>query len=184
MRKLMLAFALAVNVAAVPAATIAIVPSAPSITAGVTFTADINISGVVDLYAFQFDVSFTPGVLTATAVSDGMFLNSGGFFPGFTDNALGTITFIADSLVGPVPGVSGSGTLATIHFLAAGAGTSPITLSNLILLDSTLADIDIFATPTNATVAVVPEPTSTLLALAGLALWHVGRRMEKTSGEC
>jgi hypothetical protein len=53
-----------------------------------------------------------PGILSATAVTDGAFLATG-FFPGFIENTAGTISFIADSLAGPVPGLSGSGTLAT-----------------------------------------------------------------------
>src|SRR5205823_5551888 len=93
--------------------------------------------------------------------------------PGPIDNTSGTITATADTLVGPGPGVSGSGTLATVDFTSAGLGTSPITLSNLILLDSSLNDIAF--TIANGSAAVlrgpssVPEPTSAVLIVLGAA---------------
>jgi hypothetical protein len=47
---------------------------------------DVNISGVTDLYDFQFDLSFNPAVIQATSVLEGKFLLSGGgttfFLPG------------------------------------------------------------------------------------------------------
>jgi len=93
------------------------------------------------------------------------------FIPGAIDNVGGAITFTADSLVGPVSGVSGSGILATVQFNALGAGSSPIALSNVALLNSTFGDIS--AGVVNGSVNVVPEPStlslSVLLFLALLA---------------
>ena len=171
MHNKILELALAVGVAALPmtAATISVVPSSATATVGDTITADINISDVLDLYAFQFDVSFAPGVLSANTPTDGLFLNSGGFFSGFTDNAAGTITFIADSLVGLMPGISGAGTLARIQFTAVGPGTSPITIGNPVLLDSNLFDIAAITNGSTVTVSAIPEPGTVSFVLLGLA---------------
>ncbi len=71
---------------------------------------------VSDLYAFQFDLAFDPTILELQSISEGTFLPGAGstnFFPGTIDNTGGTATATADSLVGAIPGASGSGTLAT-----------------------------------------------------------------------
>src|SRR5882724_5026705 len=104
--------------------------------AGQTFTAAITISGVTDLYAFQLDLSFSPAVIAATSISEGGFLPAGGatfFIPGSINNAAGTITFTADSLLGSGGGVSGSGVLANVTFRGVGQGVSPIALANVQL---------------------------------------------------
>ncbi len=157
------------------AATIGIVPPTTTVLLGAPFTLDVNVTDVVDLYAYQFDVGFSPDLLSATRVTSGSFINVS-FFPGFIDNSAGTVTFVADSLTGPVPGVSGSGTLASIQFLAIGLGTSPITLSNVILLDSRLEDISAAVGDGSVTVAAVPEPVPALLALSGFIAFAITRK--------
>jgi hypothetical protein len=156
-----------------------------TVSQGNSFMADVNISGVTDLYDFQFDLGFNPSVLQVTGVSEGTFLTSGGttfFLPGVIDNTSGSITFNADTLEGAIPGVTGAGTLLVFDFTAIGPGTSTLSILNnadLILQDSTGANIN--ATTTNGSVTVqgtttVPEPSvlmllsAGLLALAGLAL--------------
>ena len=94
---------------------------------GQIFSVDIDITNVTDLYAFQFDLEFAPGVLSAVAVTEGGFLPSGGttaFVPGTIDNFGGSITSTGDSLIGMIPGVNDSGVLATVDFLAVGVGIS------------------------------------------------------------
>jgi general secretion pathway protein D len=159
------------------AATIGIVPSTTTVLPGASFTLDVDITDISDLYAFQFDVGFAPDILSATAVTDGAFLDTG-FFPGFIDNTAGTISFAADSLAGPVPGVSGSGTLATIEFLALAQGMSPVTLSNVILLNSTLADIPV-TTASGSVSVIIPEPSSALLLTVGLLA--IGTRVRRST---
>ena len=141
--------------------------SAPLV--GSSFDALINIGSVSDLYAYQFDVNFNPGVILATGMSEGPFLATGGstiFIPGSIDNVAGTITFTANSLVGAVPGVNGAGTLVTINFQALAKGSSPIDLSNVMLLDSSFATIA--ATSVGSTVSPVPLPSSLWLIGPGL----------------
>jgi Cohesin domain len=121
--------------------TLSIQPVSSSIVAGSSETLDINIANVPDLFGFQFDVSFAPGVLSAVSITEGSFLLGGGstfFLPGDIDNGAGTIASTADTLLGSVPGVNGSGTLAVLTLTGLAQGTSAISLSNVFLLDSSL----------------------------------------------
>jgi hypothetical protein len=148
-------------------------PQITTVQQGDPFSLGVSIAGVSDLYAFQFDLGFDPAILSAVAVTEGPFLPSGGstfFLPGTIDDGSGTITFNADSLIGPVPGVDGSGILAVIQFGALAPGNSAISLSNVQLFDSNLNPINF--TTLNGAVAVqaVPEPSAFLLVLAAVCL--------------
>ena len=164
---------------------LSVAPASSTASTGGTFAVDVNISGVTDLYDFQFDLSFNPAVLQATKVLEGTFLAGGGttfFIPGTIDNTAGTITFNANTLLTAISGVSGSGTLIEFGLTAFAPGTSDLTILNnadLILQDSTGAVIA--STQTSGLVTVqgstaVPEPSSLmmlgagLLAIAGLTL--------------
>lgn len=174
-------------------ATLGVQPTSVSVGAGTSFAVDITIGNAQDLYAFQFDIAFTAGVLSANAVTEGAFLSTGGttfFLPGTINNISGTISFNADTLVGSVPGVSGGGTLAVVDFVAVAAGMSPIRIVNVTAIDSTLSPMN---TTTIGGVADVggngvPEPRTLILAGGGLLcvmrrrlatiarLWHCGRQ--------
>jgi hypothetical protein len=137
--------------------------------AGTTFTVPVQVSGVTNVYAAQFDLQFDPAVLTAVLVSEGTFLRSGAttvFVPGIIDNAVGRISFVADTRIGPVSGASGSGTLATITFVSKAATGTPLTLSNVILLNSALGDISV----TIQSGAVGSTPVIPTLSTFGLLL--------------
>jgi hypothetical protein len=167
------------------AGTISLQPSATALTLGNPLSVDVNVAGLTDLYAFQFDIGFNPAVFSASSVTEGALFSSIGVFfsPGFIDNTTGTITFIGDSLSGPGPGVSTGGTLASIIFSSIGAGSSSLTVSNIILLDSNFADIAATASGTTVTVSdsASPEPSSWLLvggAFAVLLGWATRRRAD------
>jgi general secretion pathway protein D len=133
-------------------------------------------------YAYEFDLGFSPAQIRADGIAEGPFLAVGGttfFAPGVIDNGVGTIAFTADTLIGPVPGVAGSGVVATIDFTALTIGTSPLALSNVLLLDSGLGDIAFQASTASVTVTetVIPEPSTALLLACGLiALGTFARR--------
>ncbi|MGK5076355.1 PEP-CTERM sorting domain-containing protein [Janthinobacterium sp. ZB1P44] len=146
-----------------------------------SFGVNIVIHDATDLFAFQFDLSFDPRLLSATGVADGGLLSVGGpaiFSPGTIENVAGRISFTLGTLTDNLPGVNGTGALAGIEFRSRNAsGIATLKLSDIILLDSNLADIA-FAAPLPAPIAVVPEPgTLALLApmLLGMA-WMVRRR--------
>jgi hypothetical protein len=144
-----------------------VAPGSETAVVGSTFTVPVNISSVSDLYDYEFDLSFDPSILQLTGVTEGPFLPSGGttfFFPGFTTNAAGTVTFVVDTLIGPIPGVSGAGVLANLQFQAISTGTSALTLSSVILQDSLGNDIP-FTTAAGSVISAVPEPA---------VLWPVG----------
>ncbi len=138
------------------------VSSAASVPQGNNFTVDVNISGVTDLYDFQFDLSFDPTILQVTNIAEGAFLPGSGatfFLPGFIDNSSGTITFNADTLEAAIPGANGAGTLIEFSFDASSVGTSFLNLDNIILQDSQGNLISSSTTNGSVTVTSVTVPT-------------------------
>lgn len=154
------------------AGTIYLQPSTSTVTLADSLTISVNVVGVADLYAFQFDAGFDPTILSAMSVTEGnLFAGLSVFFsPGSVDNAAGTITFVADSLSGPGPGVTADGSLAKILFHTTGAGTAVLNLSNIILLNSNLGDIAVETAGATVAVTNVPEPSYPLLVAVALAL--------------
>ena len=160
------------------ATSISIAPSVQTVSVGQIFSVDIDISNVADLYAFQFDLTFNPDLLSAVGITEGPLLPSGGtsvFTPGTIDNITGTIAFTTDSLIGPISSVNGSGPIAVAQFTSLAPGTSNIDLHNELFLDSTFASISVAASPASVIstgTAAVPEPDYMfLLALNLLVLW-------------
>jgi len=163
--------------------TMSINPASSTVSAGNNVTLDVNISNITDLYAFQFDLSFDPGTASAVSITEGSFLTGGGatfFLPGTIDNVDGTIAPTADSLVGAIPGVDGSGTLAILTLFGLAPGISSIDFSNVFLLDSNLNSID--ASTLSGSVKVIPrtvptpEPNSLVLLIAGFITVFFVRR--------
>jgi Cohesin domain/PEP-CTERM motif len=175
-------------------------PSTSSVTTGQSFSIDIGITGVEDLYAYNFDVSYDPSLvqvvpsgLLTEAVVEGSFLSSGGgttFFISGSDDGLGLISFTANTLIGTINGVTGSGTLGTISFLAGQTpGSALFSLSNVTLLagvvlldefdEPFVSFSEIPLSPTQIGSAsvditqgqtVVPEPTTMMLLGTGLVM--------------
>jgi len=173
---------------AAAAPILSIEPSTSTVNQGDTFFLDINITGVTDLYGFQFDLSYDPSILLANDISEGAFLASSGnqtlFLPGDLSTP-GNIAFNIGLILGGVPGATGDGTLARVSFTAASGGSSSLSLSNLLLQDSigdfieadTLsASADVNASST----APVPEPGTLMLVGSGLAMaWRNRRKLTR-----
>jgi Cohesin domain len=153
--------------------TVSLAGTAGQATVGTPLALTVQISDVVDLYAYQFSLAFNPAVLQASSVTEGPFLATGGdtfFGAGAINNTTGTIAFTFDSLVGFVPGVTGSGGLATLNFNVIGAGVSSLVFSDVLFVSS--QDFNLLPQVQNGSVtavAVIPEPGQAALLLAGLA---------------
>jgi hypothetical protein len=155
-------------------------PTTP-VSVGSTFTIDVVGSELEDLYAFQLDFGFNPLALRALEVGEGPLLASAGtavFFPGAPDNDLGEIGLTAGSLIGPGPGVSGSGVLARLLFevIAADFHQTFVVANRILLLDSQFGErthpgifgaVSLSSEPSPPTPVPVPEPASLLLVLLG-----------------
>lgn len=97
------------------------------------------------------------------------------------------VMFNANSLLGPGPGLTGSGMLVMFDFMAIGTGTSALDIdpTTFILLDSTGASINASTTNGSAIVqgtTAVPEPSSLFLinlGLVALAALALGKRIPR-----
>ena len=123
-----------------PGTSFAFSTDTTSVRVGDTFTLHINAEKVTDLAGWQFDLTFDPDVLEVAEVSEGDFLKTSGgttFFQQETiDNAAGEITGLTAALISE-GGVTGTGTLLSVTFLAKAGGESQIDLRDFQLGSST-----------------------------------------------
>ncbi len=163
--------------------SILVSPASQNVSVGQSFTVDINIDQIPDVFSYEFSLSFDPNVLAVQSVTEGaLFANTGNSFfsPGIIDNGAGTVRATIDTLIGTVPGVAGPGTLAAVQFKTIHAGISSIDFSpldDLILEDSSLNMLTVTAQSGRVTVGAtsVPEPATVLslaVALIFLAVWR------------
>jgi len=127
----------AASTCASPQTTVYVAPSAMTVTVGQTFSVNIEISDVIDLYGWEFKLKWNPTFLDVLNVTEGGFLKSGGdtFFWPIMNNTEGCI--LADcTLIGNITGVNGSGTLAIVKFEVESAGESILDLYDTKLVTS------------------------------------------------
>jgi hypothetical protein len=157
------------------ATAVTVDPASQNVGTGATFTVGIHVAPDTAIAGMQFSLSFDPSLLTANGVTEGNLLNQGGastfFMAGTINNAAGTITGVAGAITVPGASVSSPGTFATISFTAkTAAGTSPLTLSNVIVADINAVPVAITVTggqvviggapPTTYTITFATDPTS------------------------
>ena len=122
-------------------ATVSIQPSAGTVVVGERFTVTIRIDGLATpLSAFQFDLGYDPALVAPLGAEPGPFLPSTGravICPQPTTPITGTLRYACAS-TGRAGGPTGSGALATLTFVALGAGTSDLALSALQLPDTSI----------------------------------------------
>jgi len=122
---------------------VAVSPSYTSFPLNTVFKINVTVSSVYDLVYWQCGMAFNPSVLACLNVTEGPFLKSGGdttWQPGTVDNIQGIIAPYGSTL-NAATGVLGSGVLEYITFRVKSAGTSPLTLQDVILLNSTYQKI-------------------------------------------
>jgi len=125
---------------------------------GDSFTVNVSIADVTNLYAYSFELYYDPNAMNGTPpAAMGSFLASGVIlisdFNDHYNSTYGRLSF-AVTLTGAVPGVSGSGVLATIQFKAvAPADSSVLHLANLKLSDPSSNSISATITDGAVTVA-------------------------------
>jgi hypothetical protein len=155
------------------------VQSPGPVSAGSNFLVNVNISGAANVYAFQFDLGFNPALVQAIGVSEGGFLSSGGattfFLPGTIDNSLGSFYFNADSLIGNISGKNGTGLLLQFDFKAIAAGISPLTLSNIFLVNPNFDLLTASSVDGSVTVtpAISTPESSVLVFLAAASMFFL-----------
>jgi hypothetical protein len=129
-----------------PTAVSVSVPS--GITPGEQFTVDIAVEPGTAIAGMQFNLAFDPSVVTADSVAEGDLLSQGGlstyFNFGTINNVAGTISGVAGAITEPGQSVSTPGIFATITMTASTeGGTSPLTLSGVVVGDINGEAVDI-----------------------------------------
>ena len=101
---------------------------------GNTFTLHLNVENVTDLTGWQCNIEFDPNVLEAVEVVEGDFLKGGSgkthFLESEIDNTAGKITKLGAARTSK-GGVSGTGKLLSVAFVAKAIGEAQLTLANL-----------------------------------------------------
>ena len=153
-----------------------ILPSQTSIAAGRKLTLAIDLTDIADLYAYNFTLLYNPTTVRFDTLSEATFLGTAGptfFIPGI-DNLFGSVAFSGASLIGAIPGASGSGNLVNFSFTPVANGLAQFSLADVLFLDSGITEILIGVKNALVTVGdggtVVPEPSTIMLLAAGLLI--------------
>lgn len=139
-------------------------PAIKLIGPGETFSVTVKIEDAIDLGAFEFELTYNPGVVqtTTTTVALGPFLGSTGRSVGEVGPTFGagSVTYGAYSF-GDGPGPNGDGVLATITLQATSVGTSTLHLKNVVVTNTTGGPISARVEDGEVVVGTSPAPTVT-----------------------
>lgn len=109
-----------------------------------SFTVNVNIENVVDLFSYEAKLGYNSSILQPTTIEEGPFIRDqttsplGTFFLSNTEDGF---VHVACLTMGKYPGITGSGTLFNVTFNVVKAGTSLLHLYDSILLDSNIAEM-------------------------------------------
>lgn len=140
---LIIGFSVIINTATAPVALPTVYVDPPEISAnpGDTFTINVNIKDVTDLFSYDVRIKWQRDLLQILSVTEGSFLSSVNptYFlaKSYTD-----YTIVACTTMAAVPGISGSGTLFTVNFKVLDAGKSALDIYQSTLVDSGLNPMD------------------------------------------
>jgi len=112
-----------------PMPVIYVEPSIITAEVGETFTINVNVKNITDLFGYDFLLNYTTAVLTATEITLGDFFPPDAmiWYKKINDTA-GYVRYAVTMPPGSQFGKSGSGTLATIIFTVDSIGESPLYL--------------------------------------------------------
>lgn len=127
-------------------------PATVTIDPGETFTVQVKVTNVLNLYTYQFKLSWNPSFLEVTSVTEEPFLSSEGSYVTYfrdkvynTPDAMGVsgYLYVASSLLGEpsTAAASGKGTLATIEFLVKEKGNSALHFYDTQLVSSLMVEM-------------------------------------------
>jgi hypothetical protein len=117
-------------------------PPLTSTSYGSVFSVNVSIANVNDLGGWEFKFFYNNSILSGATAAEGPFLQQGGstsFFIVSFDNHYNATTgriWLTCVLLGHVPGVSGTGTLATITLIGVSGGNTTLHLADTVLGDS------------------------------------------------
>jgi hypothetical protein len=163
-----------VNISQSTVTVVSVFPQLTGANLGQSFSIDVTVSNVVDLYAWEIELSWAPSLLGTISVTEGSFLRSGGdtFFIYSWNDTQGH-TLIDCTLVGQIVGVNGSGVLATVTFFVLDLGETSLDLHDEVLLDHNEVQITCQVSDgycylnVSHDVAIVNVEASPLMALIG-----------------
>jgi len=123
-------------VAASSEATVSVAPSQIERNIGESFTVNITIVDVVDLFSWGIKVRWESRLLEATSITEGPFLKDQPDGTAFAKKIYNAYIDVGCSTLGTWLGVSGSGTLMTVTFNVTGKGATELEIFYSNLLDS------------------------------------------------
>ena len=147
-------------------ATVRVDPSISSLQVGQTANIAIKVDNIANLIAFEIHLSFDPGVLEVTTLSNGGFVAADFEAQRTYDNAAGTIDYAVAQMNRPP--AQGSGALLNISFRAKGNGSSTVTTratsaapSGLLFADQNGTALQVSWVPGSITVGTPTSATNT-----------------------
>lgn len=124
----------------IPTTTLSVNPSEIMLLPGQSFEISVDITDVVDLYTWAFELHYAPfgNLLAFRIVREGPFLGQDDMETDFSYSAstLDGVVKVGSTRLGQVSGASGSGTLATLEFVVVEGGGCDLTLMNTRLIKS------------------------------------------------
>lgn len=148
---------------------------------GSTVDLNVQLTGAADLFGYQFTLSFDPSVLQLVGATEGGLLSSAGntiFDASTVDNTVGSV-LVYSALIGALPGANGSGSLTHLSFNVLTVGSTALTFSDTIFLDSNFGDISLQIANGSLQTVAVPEPASYALFGLGIAGLVALRRRQR-----
>jgi hypothetical protein len=133
------------------------------INSGEQFSVSVVIEPGTPIAGAQFDLDFNPSFVTVNSIEEGNLLTQNGastyFVPGTIDNKAGTVSGVAGAIIGPEQSVSTPAIFSIITLTAiAEEGTSPLTLSGVVIADSEGQPAPVSVTDVEVTIGVSQPP--------------------------